>query len=159
MARSSKEAKAEKTPVVETEKSTAAKKTEVKNTETKKEEVKKEEPKKPEAKSAEAAKAVKVEKEAVKVEAPVEKEEDVKKSAAKVKKAAKEKSPVVPEVFVQYQEQQADTSDLVARVKELYVAQKHRESSIKSLQIYIKPQDGKAYYVINDKITGDLDLF
>ncbi|MCI8489935.1 MAG: hypothetical protein HFJ04_06785 [Lachnospiraceae bacterium] len=165
----SKELKVE-TPVVEAKKNTETKKTETKKAEAKQTEVKKEETKKPDVKKAEvknteAAKTVKAETEPAKAKAevPAEKEteaaEAAKKAAAKVKKTVKEKSPVIPEVFIQYQEQQTDVADIVAKVKELYVAQKHRESSIKSLQVYIKPQDGKAYYVINDKITGDLDLF
>lgn len=79
-------------------------------------------------------------------------------------KAAKEKAVLVPEMFVQYDDtlagaQEASIADIVAKVKALYVAQGHRESSIKSLQIYMKPQMWKAYYVINHKIEGDIDLF
>lgn len=88
----------------------------------------------------------------------------VKRSPGRPKKTAKEKEVMVPEVFVQYDDtlagaQEASISDIVAKVKALYVAQGHRESSIKSLQIYMKPQMWKAYYVINHKIEGDVDLF
>lgn len=87
-----------------------------------------------------------------------------KKSPGRPKKMAKEKETMVPEMFVQYDDtlagaQEANVADIVAKVKALYVAQGHRESSIKSLQIYMKPQMWKAYYVINHKIEGDIDLF
>lgn len=88
----------------------------------------------------------------------------VKKATVKTKKAAvavKEKTE--PEVFVEYNDDNGDHSaklvDLVEQVKALYVADGHRESSIKSLQVYVKPQDYKAYYVINGKIKGDINLF
>lgn len=112
--------------------------TEVKPLEVKKEETKKEEPKKEEM------------------------EASAKKAAAKPKKPLKEKTPLVPEVFLQYEdngEQEALVEDIVAKAKAAYVAEGHRESSIKSLRIYLKPQEWKAYYVINHKIEGMLDLF
>lgn len=131
-----------------------------------------------EAKSAPVSKTVKeepvkeVKTEAVKeTEAPKEVKAEPKKSAAvakklpgRPKKSIKEKEMMVPEMFVQYDDtlagaQEANVADIVAKVKALYVAQGHRESSIKSLQIYMKPQMWKAYYVINHKIEGDVDLF
>lgn len=86
----------------------------------------------------------------------------VKKPAAKAKKIVKEKSAVVPEVFIQYTDngkQEADIADIIAQIKALYVAEGHRESSIKSLKVYMKPQEWKAYYVINDKIEGNIMIF
>ena len=34
----------------------------------------------------------------------------------------------------------------------------HRASSVKKLTLYVKPEDRKAYYVINDKTTGSVEL-
>ena len=33
------------------------------------------------------------------------------------------------------------------------------QSSIKDLRVYLKPEDGAAYYVINEKVAGRVDLF
>lgn len=126
-------------------------KTETKAAEPKKEtvlEVKKAEPKK---ETVAAAKKVEPKKETV----------PVKKTAVKPKKA-KEKAALEPEIYVQYTdngEQQASITDIVAKIKALYVAEGHRESSIKSLKVYMKPQEWKAYYVINDKIEGNIMIF
>ena len=49
--------------------------------------------------------------------------------------------------------------EAVEKAKAQFVAEGHRESSIKSLRVYLKPEDGAAYYVINDKIAGRVDLF
>ena len=89
------------------------------------------------------------------------KKEETKKEEVKTEVVKKE--PLTPEMFIQYDDpagaQEANVADIVAKVKAVYVAQGHRESSIKSLQIYMKPQMWKAYYVINHKIEGDVDLF
>ena len=128
---------------------------ETKAVEVKQEEMKNEEPKKDDTKKEETKKAT---------------ETSAKKAPGRPKKTTKEKTnnakkePMVPEMFIQYDDdpagaQEANIADIVAKVKAVYVAQGHRESSIKSLQIYMKPQMWKAYYVINHKIEGDVDLF
>ena len=50
------------------------------------------------------------------------------------------------------------TEELVEQVKGLWTAQGHRVSSIKSLEVYVKPEDNAAYYVINGKENGKVDL-
>lgn len=124
------------------------------------------EPKKAEVKKAEPVKKPEPKKAEVKKEEP--KKEIVKKdpaslkepAAKKAKKAVKE--PVVPELVLQFDDngaQEADLANVVAKIKAAYVAEGHRESSIKALRVYLKPQDWKAYYVINNKIEGQIDLF
>lgn len=94
--------------------------------------------------------------------AETKKEAPAKKPAVRAKKAAKEKAVMVPEIYVQYTdngEQEASMADIIAKIKALYVAEGHRESSIKSLKVYMKPQEWKAYYVINNKIEGNIMIF
>ena len=67
------------------------------------------------------------------------------RAAKKAAKAAKEE--LKPEVFIQYQGNEA------------IVADGHRASSIKSLQVYLNPEEFAAYYVINQKFAGRVDLF
>ena len=116
---------------------------------------------KEEKKTAPVLKVVEPEKTEVKeAEKPAEtKAAPAAKPAAK-KAAAKpaEKPEVKPEVFFQYDGGEISANDYVEKVKQAYVAEGHRVSSIKSLQLYFKPEDNKVYYVINEKITGDLDL-
>lgn len=78
-----------------------------------------------------------------------------KKAAAKA--AAKEE--LVPEVFIQYQGNEAIVADVIEKAKNEFVAEGHRASSIKSLQVYLKPEEFAAYYVINQKFAGRVDLF
>ena len=121
---------------------------------------------KPEETAAEVVKetAKEVAKEAAAVKETAQKA--VKKAAATTKKAAAkktaEKAVLQPEVFLQFDDNgshEASISEIVEKVKALYVAEGHRESSIKSLRVYMKPQEWKAYYVINNKIAGELPIF
>ena len=42
-------------------------------------------------------------------------------------------------------------------VKAIYEAKKKAEE-LKSLKVYVKPEEFTAYYVINDDVTGSIDL-
>ena len=84
--------------------------------------------------------------------------ETVKKTTAKATKAAK-KEPVKPEIIVQYQNREVDTAAIEERVKAQFVAEGHKAGFIRKLSIYIKPEEYSAYYVINDKFSGRVDLF
>lgn len=106
---------------------------------------------------AKAAVAKEETKEAVKETVKPVKEK--KPSRAAKKAAAKEKEELKPEVFVQYQGKEAIIADVVEKAKGEFVATGHRVSSIKSLQVYLKPEEFAAYYVINQKFAGRVDLF
>ena len=82
------------------------------------------------------------------------------KPAREAKKAAKAaKEELKPEVFIQYQGNEAIVADVIEKAKNEFVADGHRASSIKSLQVYLKPEEFAAYYVINQKFAGRVDLF
>ena len=114
---------------------------------------------------AKAEKPVQAKAEAAKAE-PV-KAEPVKKTAAKKKTAKKttakktvkaEKPAVTQNIYVQFAGKEIPTADLVAKATEDWVALGHRASSIKSLDLYVKPEDMAAYYVINGKESGKIAL-
>jgi len=69
------------------------------------------------------------------------------------------KEELKPEVFIQYQGNEAIVADVIEKAKNEFVADGHRASSIKSLQVYLKPEEFAAYYVINQKFAGRVDLF
>ena len=85
----------------------------------------------------------------------------VEKAKTTVKTAAKKtvKEPAKTEFIVEFQGNAASVANLEDKVKAQFVAEGHRAGCIKTLNIYIKPEDYKAYYVINDKFTGSVDLF
>lgn len=134
--------------------------------------------KKADTKVTPAAVKTEVKKEEVKPAAPVKKEVEVKKAekpaaakkapakktAAKkttkkgAKRGPKPASERTVDLHVQYLGKEVAYSDLVNRIKEMWKEQGKRETSLKSLDIYVKPEDFKAYYVINGDITGEIDF-
>lgn len=116
-----------------------------------------------EQKVTETAKKVeaKAEEKAAEVKTAVEKKAPVKKAAVKkpaVKKTAA-KAELVPEVYIQYQDCEDVVLDVIERAKAAYVAEGHKAAAIKSLQVYLKPEEKAAYYVINQKYAGKVVLF
>ncbi len=79
----------------------------------------------------------------------------VSKTAAKkapkkttVKKATAKKAET--KIYVQYMGQEFDQQEIVERIITKYMQESGRaRSSIKSLDVYIKPEDQTAYYVLN----------
>lgn len=106
------------------------------------------------AKAASSTKPVVEKKETAK---PVKEKKPSRAAKKAAAKAAKEE--LVPEVFIQYQGNEAIVADVIEKAKNEFVAEGHRASSIKSLQVYLKPEEFAAYYVINQKFAGRVDLF
>ena len=89
----------------------------------------------------------------MKKEAPAKK--TAKKAPAKKGEAKTEK---IEEIYLQFHGQEIFTKEILERAKQAYVSEGHRESSIKSIRLYIKPEENMAYYVINEKIAGGVTL-
>ncbi len=113
-------------------------------------------------------KEVKVEapKAEVKAEVKEVKKETAKKAPAKkaattTKKAPAKKAAAKSEtvITVQFQGNEVAISSVEDKVKAQFVAEGHKASSIKTLSIYVKPEEHSAYYVINGDVTGRVDLF
>ena len=113
------------------------------------------------AEKAEPAKTAPV-KEAVKGDkGPAKKAAAPKKAAAKTtttKTAKTAKEAASQNVYIQFAGKEVKAEELVEQVKALWTAEGHRASSIKSLEVYVKPEDMAAYYVINGKENGKIEL-
>lgn len=80
-----------------------------------------------------------------------------KKAAAKKPAAKKAAAPAKAEVIkVQFGGNEYDTAAIVEAVKAAYKAE--NKSAIKTLSVYIKPEENAAYYVVNDKVNGKVDI-
>lgn len=88
------------------------------------------------------------------VSAAAEVVEAVKETVA-AKKAAVQK---VEEVYLQAGGCEWNVSDCKERAVAAFAAEGHKASSVKKLVMYLKPEEGKAYYVINDEVNGSIDL-
>ncbi|MBR3811703.1 MAG: hypothetical protein IKJ16_05160 [Agathobacter sp.] len=120
-----------------------------------------------ETKAVKAVKEVKEVKE-VKVEAPVvevkEEKAEAKKAPAKkaatTKKAPAKKAVKAETVItLEFGDYTAIMATVEEKVKAQYVAEGNKASSIKTLNIYVKPFENSAYYVVNGDVTGRVDLF
>ena len=80
--------------------------------------------------------------------------EAVKETVAAKKPAAKK----VEEVYLQAGGSEWNVSDCKARAVAAFVAEGHKAAEVKKLVVYLKPEEGKAYYVINDGVNGSVDL-
>ena len=86
--------------------------------------------------------------------APAVEKKTVKKAPAKTTAAKPRKKKVVPNFVIQSSADQSITYDaVIEKVKAAF------EGEITSVDIYVKAEEGKAYYVINGDVTGAVDLF
>ena len=74
-----------------------------------------------------------------------------------VKREAKETAKK-DEVYVQFAGEEYAVQDVMEKAKAAYVEEGHRASAIKSVRLYIKPEERRAYYVINEKSAGSIEL-
>ncbi len=92
------------------------------------------------------------------VKAPVKETKKEQKAPAKKPRAPKAPVEKTQKVYIQFGGMEWEVDALLEQVKAAYVAQGHRASAIRDLNVYVKPEDGKAYYTINDKTSGSIDL-
>ena len=110
------------------------------------------------------ADAVKEKAETVKKAEPVKKAEAVKaeKKAPVRKTAAKKTAAKKPAVkkemkvntVVEYYGKQVEEKDMVAAVKKAWTKSGRKVGDIRTMELYIKPEEGAVYYVINGTDTG-----
>lgn len=125
--------------------------------EEKKVEVKAAEVKAPEVKAEvkkEAVKKTPAAKKAPAKKAPAAKKETVKKET--VKKAPAAKKPVVKEeVNFQFSGKSYSSEDLIRITRDVWKYDLNgKEEDVKSIELYVKPEENTAYYVINGDVTG-----
>ena len=90
--------------------------------------------------------------------APAKKTAPVKKETTTVRKTAAKKSAAKAEVkesvFVQFAGAEYSLDDVKANVKKAWMAETgKKESDIKDIQIYVKPEEHAAYYVVNGEFV------
>ncbi len=86
-----------------------------------------------------------------KVEAPV------KEATKEVKKAAPKKE-VKTTLFVQYFGKEVAEKDMIASVKKAWTKAGNKVGDIKTITLYVKPEESAVYYVINGTETGKVEF-
>ena len=90
-------------------------------------------------------------------EVKAEVKEEAKKAPAK--KATPAKAEIKTALYVQFAGNEVTEADIIDKVKAAYVAEGHKESAIKEINLSVKPEEYAVYYVINDKAIGKVNLF
>lgn len=99
-------------------------------------------------------KAVKAE---VKAEAP--KAEEPKKETAKKTPAKRTTAKdIKTSVVVQFAGKEVAEKDLIAAVKKAYTKKGNKVGDIKTIEIYVKPEESAAYYVVNGVGADDYKI-
>ena len=79
-----------------------------------------------------------------------------KMAQAKAKEASREAvSAVTPMVYIQYGDKEIVCDELIERVRADYKA--NNKGTVRSIKLYVKPEENTAYYVINGK-EGKIDI-
>lgn len=112
------------------------------------------------AAKAEAPKAVAEKKPAAKKETV--KKETVKKAAAPKKETAKKapaakKAEPAAKVVIEYAGKSVVAKDVLDAATKAYAAS-HKGVAIKNIDIYVKPEEGVAYYVVNGEGSDDFKV-
>ena len=96
--------------------------------------------------------------------AVAEKAEEVKEAVketakAPAKRTTTRKTAVKETVYLQYLGKEINNDDLVKQVKDIWTKElKNKAGDLKSVTLYLKPEENMAYYVINDDVTGSIAL-
>ena len=75
------------------------------------------------------------------------------------KRTTTRKTAVKETVYLQYLGKEINKDDLVKQVKDIWTKElKNKAGDLKSVTLYLKPEENMAYYVINDDVTGSIAL-
>ena len=111
--------------------------------------------KKEAAKKAPAKKAAPAKKEAVKKEAPAKKAAPAKKEAAKKEAPAKKAAAKKEAIYVQFAGKSYSNEELLKIAKDVWVYDMGQKAAdMKSVEIYVKPEESMAYFVVNGTENG-----
>ena len=106
-----------------------------------------------------AAKAAKTTRTTAKKAAAPKKPAAAKKPAEKKAPAKAAKKEAEQEMILQFGGREIKEKDLYERIQQIWIEGYGKKAEeLKSLKVYVKPEEFTAYYVINDDVTGSIDL-
>ncbi len=107
------------------------------------------------AKKAPAKKAAPAKKEAAKKAAPAKKEVAAKKAPAEKKAPAKKAAAKKEAIYVQFAGKSYSNDELLKIAKDVWVYDMGQKAAdMKSVEIYVKPEESMAYFVVNGTENG-----
>ena len=82
---------------------------------------------------------------------------ETKEAAVKAKKPAAKKVEPKTTVTIQYGDKEVTVKDLLAAAQKAY-KKGHRGVVIKKVDVYVKPEENAAYYVVNGEASEDFKI-
>lgn len=61
-------------------------------------------------------------------------------------------------MFVEYQGKQVEDKAIIAAVKRAWTEAGNKVGDMKTVELYIKPEEASVYYVINETETGNVEF-
>ncbi len=61
-------------------------------------------------------------------------------------------------LYIEHLGQQLDDKTLISKVKELWVESGSKLKDIKTINLYVKPEENTVYYVVNDTFKGNYPM-
>lgn len=61
-------------------------------------------------------------------------------------------------MFVEYQGKQVEDKAIIASVKKAWTEAGNKVGDMKTVELYIKPEEAAVYYVINETETGKVEF-
>ena len=61
-------------------------------------------------------------------------------------------------LFVQYNGKQVEEKEIVASVKKAWTDAGNKVGDIKTMEVYVKPEEDAVYYVINETESGKVEF-
>ncbi|WP_044932788.1 DUF6465 family protein [Butyrivibrio sp. AC2005] len=61
-------------------------------------------------------------------------------------------------IVVQFQNRDRNTDELLKQIKEDALSKGVSEADFAKVDVYIKPEENKVFYVINDEVNGCIDF-
>lgn len=89
------------------------------------------------------------------------KKETVKKEVAKkpeIEKKPTRRSAIKTSLYIQFDGNEVESNSIMDQVKKIWTLMGNKVSTIKSIDIYVKPEENTTYYVINDDVSGKFDF-
>lgn len=80
------------------------------------------------------------------------------KEVVKKAKKATTKKDIKTTLFVEYFGKQVEEKEMIAAVKKAWTSAGKKVGDIKTIELYVKPEDGAVYYVINKTESGKVEF-
>lgn len=82
---------------------------------------------------------------------------EAKEAVNKTKKSTTKKD-IKTTLFVEYFGKQVEEKEMVAAVKKAWTSAGNKVGDIKTIELYVKPEDAAVYYVINKTESGKVEF-